>query len=256
VTKLDQYQRIAPGQGYSLTTQKKLSTRYWLTSWFGVSHTSILIAAILAVAAAKSAPAVAETPGTSAKSFFLVASSDMPDPVFQKSVILMLPPEEPPLVAGVIINKPTDVTLGKILRPPLTPESRNQRVYFGGPVDLSTPLLVIRTTTPPKAAFRLLANVFAIADPGSIRDILNDSRYAGDARLFLGRTQWAQEQLRGELLQGAWSVVPLRADLIFEHDSGKVWPMLSQHEHVREVDSHTCATDTLTFSMCNAGFAW
>jgi putative AlgH/UPF0301 family transcriptional regulator len=256
VTKFEQYQRIAPGLGSSLTIQKELSTRHWLMSWFGLTHTSILIAGILAVAAVRATPAVAETLGTSAKSFFLVASSDMPDPVFQKSVILMLPPQEPPLVAGVIINKPTDVTLGKILRPPLTPESQNQRVYFGGPVDLSTPLLVIRTTTPPKAAFRLLSNVFAIADPSSIRDLLSGTRHGGDARLFLGRAQWVQEQLRGELLQGAWSVVPLRADLLFDHDSGKVWPMLSQHEHVREVDSHTCATNTLTVSMCSAGIAW
>jgi putative AlgH/UPF0301 family transcriptional regulator len=57
-------------------------------------------------------------------------------------------------------------------------------------------------------------------------------------RLFLGRAQWAQEQLRGELLEGAWNVVPVRGDLLFDHDSAKVWPMLSQHEHVREITAH------------------
>lgn len=194
-----------------------------------------MLTAVIVTIATGATVAEPETQGTTAKSFFLVASRDMPDPVFQQSVILMLPPDQPPLVSGVIINKPTDVTLGKLLSQPLARGSENQRVYFGGPVDLNIPLMVIRTTKPPKAAIRLWRDVYAIADPNSIRDTLKESRGGDDARLFLGRAQWLQEQLRGELLQGAWTVVPLRTDLIFEHDSAKVWPILSKHEHVREI---------------------
>jgi putative transcriptional regulator len=186
----------------------------------------------------RAALAIAESRSADAKSFFLVASRDMADPVFQQTVIVMLPPDEPPLVAGVIINKPTDVTLGKLLKQPIAPEQRNQRVYFGGPVDLTSPLLLVRTRTPPKPSIHLWSDVYAIVDPDSIGEFLKGSRSTNDARLFLGRAQWAQEQLRGELLQGAWSVVPLRTDLIFEQDSAKVWATLIQHEHVREIDYH------------------
>jgi putative AlgH/UPF0301 family transcriptional regulator len=181
----------------------------------------------------------------------------MPDPVFQQSVILMLPPDEPPLVAGVIINKPTDLTLGNLFKQPLALENRNQRVYFGGPVDLAAPLLVVRTARPPKQAIQLWSNVYAVVDADSISEILRDSRSGNDARLYLGRAQWAQEQLRGELLEGAWSVVPVRADLIFEHDSAKVWPMLSQHEHVREIDAHCSASGSLLpTTMCTDALGW
>jgi putative transcriptional regulator len=201
--------------------------------------------------------AVAEPHEASAKSFLLVASRSMPDPVFQKSVILMLPVDEPPLVAGVIINKPTNVTLGNLLKQPLAPENRNQKVYFGGPVDLTTPLLVVRTTQALKPAIPLRANVYAVTDVDVISNILKDSRAGGNARLYLGRAQWTQDQLRGELLEGAWSVVPVRTDLIFEHDSGKIWPMLSQHEHVREVNAHCFETGgVLASTMCSGALTW
>jgi putative AlgH/UPF0301 family transcriptional regulator len=176
--------------------------------------------------------------------------------VFQQSVILMLPSDEPPLIAGVIINKPTNVTLGNLLKPPLSPENRNQKVYFGGPVDLTAPLLVIRSTRPPKSAIQLWNNVYAVVDASSISDVLRDSRTGNDARLYLGRAQWAQEQLRGELLEGAWTVVPLRAELIFEQDTAKIWPMLSQHEHVREIDACCSGTGSLLApTMCTGTFA-
>ena len=154
-------------------------------------------------------------------------------------------------MAGVIINKPTDVTLGKLLKQPVAPEERNKKVYFGGPVDLTTPLLLFRTSTPPKASTHLWSDVYAIADPDSMSDVLKDGRLANDTRLFLGRAQWAQEQLRGELLEGAWSVMPLRTDLIFERDSAKVWATLIQHEHVREIGNRNWkAGDSPSTAVC------
>jgi len=223
--------------------------------WLGRS--CITVAALSALLLlVRAAMALAESRGADAKSFFLVASRDMGDPVFQQTVILMLPPGAPPLVAGVIINRPTNVTLGKLLRQPVAPEQRNQRVYFGGPVELSSPLLVIRTKTPPKRSIRLWSGGCAIADPDSIGDVLKDSRMTSDVRLFLGRAQWAQEQLRGELLEGAWSVVPLRSDLIFERDSAKIWASLMQHEHVREIeDSSWRAGNLLSAPNCTAQLA-
>jgi putative AlgH/UPF0301 family transcriptional regulator len=194
-----------------------------------------------------------QNPG--AKAFFLVASRNMPDPVFQQSVILMLPADEPPLVAGVIINKPTDVTLSNLFKQPLARENRNQKVYFGGPVELTGPLLVMRTSQVPKQATQLWGNVYAIANVGAIAATLQDSRYVNDTRLFLGRAQWAQEQLRGELLEGAWTVVPVRTDLLFDRDSAKVWQILSQHEHVREIETR-CPDGSLALAACAGTFTW
>ncbi len=241
-----------------MTTEKEYSPLSGLDSLLGLIPRPLATAVILTLTVLLGpTQAGAETHGASGKSFFLVASRSMPDPVFQQSVILLLPSGELPLVAGVIINKPTDVTLGNLFKQQLAPENRNQKVYFGGPVDLTAPLLVLRTTRPPKQAIRLWSNVYAVDDAGPISDILRDSRLSNDARLYLGRAQWAQEQLRGELLEGAWSVVPVRTDLIFEHDSAKVWPMLSQHEHVREIDARCPDAGGVTaLTMCSGAFTW
>lgn len=210
---------------------------------------SLAIAAIFALLPLLKANLAAAQPHASnAQSFFLVASHSMPDPVFQQSVILVLPTDDPPLVAGVIINKPTGVTLGNLFKRQLAPENQNQKVYFGGPVDLAAPLLIVRTMRPPKQAIRLWNNIYGVVDTGSISEILRDARSSSDTRLYLGRAQWAREQLRGELLEGAWSVVPVRTDLIFEHDSAKVWRILSQHEHVREIDTNCSGTGGLVAS--------
>jgi putative transcriptional regulator len=238
-------------------TEKESSLPCDLVPLFRFTHASLATAAIFVLVALLGTTMAAEPHGASAKSFFLVASRSMPDPVFQQSVILMLPSEEPPLMAGVIINKPTGVTLGNLLKQPLAPENRTQKVYFGGPVDLTVPLLVVRTARPPKPAIRLSSDVYGVVDAGSISDILKDSRGGSDTRLYLGRAQWIQQQLRGELLEGAWTVVPVRTDLIFEHDPAKIWPMLSQHEHVREIDTHCSPTvGVLASTMCSGAFTW
>lgn len=239
-----------------MKTEKEGSPSYIWVAWFWLTHAFLAIGSIFVLVASLGTMAAgAEPHGTGAKSFFLVASRSMPDPMFQQSVILMLPVDEPPLVAGVIINKPTNVTLGQLLKPPLPPGNRNQKVYFGGPVDLTAPLLIIRTTHPPKPAIRLWSDVYAVADPDSISSILRDSLSDHNVRLYLGRAQWAQEQLRGELLEGAWSVVPVRTDLIFESDSAKIWPMLSQHEHVREIDNQCFGTGDV-LAICGETFTW
>jgi putative AlgH/UPF0301 family transcriptional regulator len=226
-------------------SRKSFSLRWQTRGGIAIAVVSLFVLLI------RAAMAVAESRSADAKSFFLVASRDMSDPVFQQTVIAMLPQDEPPLVAGVIINKPTNVTLGKLLKQPVAPEQRNQRVYFGGPVELTSPLLLIRTRSQPKPSVHLRSDVYAIADPDSIGEALKDSRRDSDKRLFLGRAQWAQEQLRGELLEGAWSVMPLRTDLIFQRDSAKVWPTLIEHEHVREIDdSELRGGDLLSVSLC------
>src|SRR5215831_2141883 len=100
--------------------QSRSATDLTMCDEVRLTHASLAIAIIFAIVALAGATlAVAEPRGATAKSFFLVASRNMPDPVFQQSVILMLPPDEPPLVAGVIINKPTNVTLGNLFRQPL-----------------------------------------------------------------------------------------------------------------------------------------
>ena len=73
-----------------------------------------MLASAIFVACAALVPAsrtAQETKRANVTSFFLVAVPDLPDPTFQQTVILMLPPTQMPLVAGIIVNKPTNIPL-------------------------------------------------------------------------------------------------------------------------------------------------
>jgi putative transcriptional regulator len=178
---------------------------------------------------------------------FLVATPDIPDPVFEESVILMLPSAQSPLVAGIIVNKPTTITLERLF--PRAPVPKNQgTAYFGGPVDLNDPSLVQRASQAPVKATRLFDDVYLSTDAGSIAGMLGQAKPAKEARLFFGRAQWTPDQLHSEILGGAWYIVPARPDLIFSSDPGSVWRTLVRRAQVHEVgatihDPDACAMD-------------
>jgi len=165
---------------------------------------------------------------------FLVATPDIPDPVFEQSVILMLPPAGSPLVAGIIVNKPTTITLERLF--PHAPVLKNQgrTAYFGGPVDLNGPSLVLRASQAPVKAIRLFDDVYLSTDAGSIARILGHPQPARDLRLFFGRAQWTPDQLHSEILAGAWYIVPAKPDVIFSSDPASVWRMLVHRAQVHE----------------------
>jgi putative AlgH/UPF0301 family transcriptional regulator len=150
----------------------------------------------------------------------------MPDPLFQQTVILMLPPSELPIVAGIVINKPTKMTLGQLFSHSPAIRNQAQSVYFGGPVDLTSPAILMRASRAPDATTRLFENVYMSDDAAPVRAFLERQESDKDLRLFLGRAQWTVDQLHSEIISGAWVVprlalnsssVPTRAA------SGKNW---------------------------------
>ena len=177
-----------------------------------------------------------ETKGANVTSFFLVATPDLPDPLFQQSVILVLPPTQIPFVAGLIINKPTTIPVSRLFS--RVPALKNQALaYFGGPVDLTKPSLVMRASEPTENVTRLFDDVYVSTNQGSIAKLLRDGlRPAKDPRLFFGHAQWTLDQLHAEIVEGAWYVVPAKADLIFSADPGRVWRVLVERAQIHEAD--------------------
>jgi putative transcriptional regulator len=199
----------------------------------------LLLAAVLVTCAALDAVPITARESQQQedqKPFFLVASPDLPDPLFQQTVILMLPPSEPPIVAGIVINKPTKVTFGQLFGK--SPAIRNQAesVYFGGPVELTSPTILMRAAQAPGATTRVFENVYMSSDAGSVRDLLKRPGSEKDLRLFLGRAQWTVDQLHSEILRGAWIISAANPELVFSPDPGSVWRVLVQQAKVREIE--------------------
>jgi putative transcriptional regulator len=187
-----------------------------------------------------------ESPDPPRTPFLLVANPDIPDPVFQQAVILILPPSELPLVAGIVINKPSKMTLGQLFHHSPAVRNQDQLVYFGGPVDLTSPAILMRATRAPDAATHIFDDVFMSHDAGSVSEVLKRPGSDRDTRLFLGRAQWTVDQLHAEILSGAWIIAKARPEVVFSSDPASIWQELVKQSKLREIEWNPGATPAAT----------
>jgi putative transcriptional regulator len=157
---------------------------------------------------------------------FLVAREPVLDPFFERSVVLMLPLQGEPLIVGLVVNKPTLVPLTKLFPESPTWKNRPDNAYMGGPVDMSVPSLVFHAAKAPKQAMPLYGDVYLSFDSKLISKLMQEPKQSGELRLFLGRAQWAPEQLQGEALEGSWYSLRAEGDVIFDHDAEHLWRRL------------------------------
>jgi len=168
---------------------------------------------------------------------FLVSRPDMIDPLFEQSVILMLPAGSIPLVDGVIINKPTTIGVKKAFPHSLDLASASDVIYFGGPVDLNATLMVRRTASPSRDEHRVFGDLYLSVDPKDIAAILQDPHLdKANVRIFQGYSQWGVEQLRSEKVRGSWYEVPVSTDAVFSASPAKLWDELVAKGRIPEVE--------------------
>lgn len=172
------------------------------------------------------APRTLAAQDSNSQAVFLVARNEIQDPFFSHSVVLMLPIKNSPMVVGLIVNKPTRMTLGKLFPDSPALQSRTEHAYFGGPVDVGVPCAVFHTSNPPEHALRVYGNVYLTFDSDSINNIFQNAPPNSTPHLFLGRAQWAPGQLENEIARGSWYRVQAQGDLIFGSNIQGLWRKL------------------------------
>jgi putative transcriptional regulator len=160
------------------------------------------------------------------QTYFLVAQPDLPDPMFRNSVVLMLPPTGTPLVIGLIINKPTKLKLSQLFSDASGMKNRPDTAFFGGPVDVGSPLVVIQTDHAPSNAVPLFKGIYLSMEAHSMAALVKDSAGPQSVRLYLGRAQWTDDQLHDEMLENSWYNVPSDPGFVFSADPDTVWRTL------------------------------
>jgi len=164
------------------------------------------------------------------KPLYLVARPELRHPFFQESVVLMLPlyDQEPRLIVGLIVNKPGRIPLGQVFPSERSLRDRSETVYFGGPVEIETPGAVFRAAKASKKAIHLYENVYLSFDRDFIVGLLKKPKPGVEVRIFLGRAQWAPEQLQDEMSLGAWYSERAESSWIFSPNSQDAWHILLQ----------------------------
>jgi putative transcriptional regulator len=163
------------------------------------------------------------------KTLFLVARPQLADPIFKESVALLFPSSvvaAEGLVIGFIINRPARVALSDVFPEDDVLKNRTETVYFGGPVEPLAPSIIFRSSRAISHATLLFGDIYVSFDRDFIREQLKKAGETQDLHLFVGRSQWAPEQLQHEVVEGAWDSVLAETNLIFSASPQTLWRKL------------------------------
>lgn len=149
-----------------------------------------------------------------AQGVLLVADRSMPDPRFQETVILILEHEDKRGTLGLVLNRPTDITLTDAL--PESPyQSTPLALGWGGPVGQENLFMLLRTDRPPEESERVFADIVWSASAKVLANSLDGSVDDTKLRVFLGLSSWAPGQLEKELNHGGWQLFQAQVGAIF-----------------------------------------
>lgn len=161
------------------------------------------------------------------KSILLVARKNLPDPFFRDSVVLVTRSGGPAPV-GVIVNHPTDVLLSRVVSDIERLRSRDETLFFGGPVLPEQLLVVFRAAVPPTAAIEVLDGVYMSLSRDLLRELLGRENPVEGLRVFAGHAAWAPGQLESEVARGDWHLVTADARMVLDMEPEKLWKELER----------------------------
>jgi putative transcriptional regulator len=167
----------------------------------------------------------------------LVASRDLGDPNFAKTVILLVRYDEGQGTVGLVVNKRTDVPVQKVFQDLKEAKGRNDPVYIGGPVELNTVMALLKTATKPEGAAKVFGDVYLIANRDLMTKTLASNAEAAVFHTYVGYAGWGPGQLEHEVELGAWHIMRADAAMVFHADPDSVWPKLIQRTETQIADA-------------------
>jgi putative transcriptional regulator len=182
---------------------------------------SILLLTALA-AALGAAPARAAEP--SDETVILVAKPALRDRLYGATILISKPVGNGQHI-GLIVNKPTPMTLGRLF-PGHGPSLKvTDPVYLGGPVSTEVIFaLVQRTESPGNRSMQLTPDLYLVLDREIVDRVIEAE--AEHARFFAGMVLWRPGELRAEIDRGFWYVLDADASLVLRKSTIGMWEEL------------------------------
>lgn len=160
------------------------------------------------------------------KGTFLVATPGLVDPNFAKTVILVCEHNKDGTM-GLIVNRPTTITLARILPEELVPKGIRVNAFQGGPVQTDHLLFLHGLEKPGIEQTPVCKGVYLGGTPEALQQALTSgSDPSAHVRCFLGYSGWGPGQLENEMKEGAWIVKPASAPEVFAGDPASLWNRL------------------------------
>lgn len=154
----------------------------------------------------------------------LVAKRNLRDKIYG-STILVAKPVGNDRHVGFILNKPTQVTLGKLFPEHAPSRKVVDPVFLGGPFGREVIFaLVQRADSPGGRSVQITRDLYLAFDSPVVDRIIETQ--PDDARFFAGMVVWQQGELRNELKRGLWYTLDARTDLLLKKQTEGLWEEL------------------------------
>jgi putative transcriptional regulator len=157
------------------------------------------------------------------RTILIVARGDLPDPNFKDSIVLVMN-HIGPAPAGVILNRPTHVAVSRLFPDVERLAALEDKIYFGGPVDIEAVSFLFRADERPDNATEVLDGIYLSTSRELLRELLARDKPMDGLKIFVGYSGWARGQLENEIARGDWTLEPADASAIFDNKSERPWP--------------------------------
>jgi putative transcriptional regulator len=154
----------------------------------------------------------------------LIAGPTLLDPNFARTVVLVGEHNEEGAL-GVVLNRPSDTTVGEAVPDLEELTGDEDPVYVGGPVQPSAVLVLAEYLVPTEAPQLVTGDVGFLAIDDEDEDVPAHSNGTAlaRARVFAGYAGWGPGQLESELERDDWIIVDSESDDVFDEDATTLW---------------------------------
>jgi putative transcriptional regulator len=154
-----------------------------------------------------------------------VAARSIRDPRFAETVILLLESGGNGAM-GLVINRPTGVTLSAVLPEIKGLKRRSDILYFGGPVSRNRMFLLIRSRSRPGDSVHISGDIYASSSLSELQRLIEDPSPGEKFRAYVGYAGWGAGQLEQEVSRGDWHVLRADSGSILDKRPSEIWPEL------------------------------
>jgi putative transcriptional regulator len=156
---------------------------------------------------------------------FLVARRTLDDPHFRHSVIYLLR-HGPAGTVGLIINRPSGLSLSDAVSGIDDMDHDPRPVFFGGPVEFNTVSMLIRNEQESRLVEHIADDVYLSGDRSVLDRLLTEKKPDDALHFYLGHAGWLPGQLVEEIRQEEWYVIDTDPAVIFSTKPGSIWKRL------------------------------
>lgn len=129
---------------------------------------------------------------------------------------------------GLVLNEPTDKTIGEVVAAEIPPALQEHEVFLGGPVQ-TTALTYLHSDS-----FLPDGNVLPNLEMGhSLEDLVDlGESFSGTKKIrcFAGYAGWSAGQLEGELQRKSWLIHPATIEHVFTPAPKGLWKQILQEK--------------------------